>query len=241
MMEDKIINLKLSDFEKEGLYLIFPDSTRLELTKDNIEKTSENFWQDASKITPEMKKAIDFQKCYFCPRKNKEDICDSIRPVLPFLDKVDKYVSFDEVIAAYKSNQDGLLHIKKTTMQDALRYVSILSLLRYNMVLRKYWRYYYGVIPLMGGKEVACLIYINMYWQHKGSKEELDSVIAKFREEIRVSSENQVKRMNLVCKNDVLINAFVNTQIVSEFLAMDIEDAIVKSVNEFDKSYTHHF
>jgi hypothetical protein len=240
-VEDKITNLKLSDFEKEGLYLIFPDLTRLELTKENIEKTSETFWQDISKITPEMKKAINFQKCYFCPRKNQEDICDAIRPVLPFLDKIDKYVSFDEVIAVYRSDQGGLLHVKKTTMQRALQYVSLLSLLRYNMVLRQYWKYYYGVIPLMAGKEVACRIYINMYWQHKGNKEELDKVIAQFREELRVSSENQVKRMNLVCKNDVFMNAFVNTQVVSEFLVTNIEDAIAKSVGEFEKSYTHHF
>ena len=69
----------------------------------------------------------------------------------------------------------------------------------------------------------------------------MDKVIAQFREELRVSSENQVKRMNLVCKNDVFMNAFVNTQVVSEFLVMSIEDAITKSVGEFEKSYTHHF
>lgn len=240
-MEDKIIKLKVSDFKEEGLYLIFPDLTRLELTKKNIESVSEKFWQDTSKITPEMKKAIDFQKCYFCPRKNKEDICDSIRPILPFLEAIDNYLSFDRVIAAYKSNQDGLLHIKETDMQVALQYVSILSLLRYNMILRKYWKYYYGIIPLMTGSEVACRIYINIYWLHKGDKEEIDKIIAKFKEELSVSSKNQLKRMNLVCKNDVFMNAFVNTQVVSELLTMNIEDAIAKSIEGFEKSYTHHF
>ena len=84
-----------------------------------------------------MRKAIDFQKCYFCPHKNQEDICDSIRPMLPFLDVVDQYMSYDKVIAVYKGNEDRLVHVKETTMQDALKYVSILSLLRYNLVLRK--------------------------------------------------------------------------------------------------------
>jgi hypothetical protein len=240
-MDDKILNFKLNDFEKEGLYLIFPDLTRLDLTKENIEKTSESFWQDTSRITPRMKEAIDFQKCHFCPRKNKEDICDAIRPILPFLDSIDKYLSFDEVIAAYKSNQDGLLHVKKTTMQGALQYVSLLSLLRYNMVLRKYWKYYYGIIPLMTGQEVACRVYINMYWQHKGDMGELHKVIAQFSEELKVSSENQIKRMNLVCKNDVFMNSFVKTQTVTEFLAMDIEETIAKSIAGFEQSYTHHF
>jgi hypothetical protein len=134
-VEDRILDLKLSDFEKGGLYLLFPDSTRLELTKENIEKVTDRYWQDLTKIPQEKRKAIEFQKCYFCPHKNEEDICDSIRPMLPFLDIVDQYVSYDKVIAVYKGNEDHLVHVRATSMQDALKYVSILSLLRYNLVL----------------------------------------------------------------------------------------------------------
>jgi hypothetical protein len=155
MVEDTVVDLRLSDFEKEGLYLLFPDSTKLELTKENIEKVTESYWQDLIKIPEDKSKAIEFQKCYFCPHKDKEDICDSIRPVLPFLDIVDRFVSYDKVIAIYKRNEGKLVHVRATTMQDALKYVSILSLLRYNLVLQKYWRYYYGIIPIMSGREVA--------------------------------------------------------------------------------------
>ncbi len=161
-MEDIAINLKLNDFDDDGLYLFFPDQTQISFTKKDIEVVSEKFWQDTSKISPEMKKAIDFQKCYFCPRKNKEDICDAIRPVLPFLERIDKYLSFDQVTAVYKSAQDNLLHVKQATMQEALQYVSTLSLLRYNMILRKYWKYCYGVIPLMSGKSVVSRLYLKM-------------------------------------------------------------------------------
>ncbi|MBU1124565.1 MAG: hypothetical protein KKC84_00895 [Candidatus Omnitrophica bacterium] len=241
MGDAKVENIILDSFVDEGLYLLFSDSTRIELTKKNIENSSDAFWQDPSRITPAMKKAIDFQKCPFCPRKNKEDICDAIRPVLPFLDKIDKYLSFDEVTAVYKSSQDGMVHVKQTTMQKALQYVSILSLLRYNLILRRYWKYYYGAIPLMDGREVAAKVYINMYWYHKGNKEELDRTIAQFKEELTISSENQVKRMNLVCKNDVFMNAFVNTQVVSEFLTMDIEDTLKKTFENFEQSYMHHY
>jgi len=141
-MEDRIADLRLSDFEKEGLYLLFPDSTKLELTKENIEKVTDRYWQDLTKIPEDKRKAIKFQKCYFCPHKNNEDICDSIRPMLPFLDIVDRYVSYDKVMAVYKGTEEKLVHIRATTMQDALKYVSILSLLRYNLVLQKYWKYY---------------------------------------------------------------------------------------------------
>ena len=230
------MELRLNEFEKEGLYLLFPDSTRLELTKENIEQVTDRYWQDPTKIPQEMRKAVDFQKCYFCPHIDKENICDSIRPLLPFLDIVDKYVSFDEVIAVYKGNEDNLVHVKATTMQNALRYVSILSLLRYNLVLQKYWKYYYGIIPIMGGREVATRVYLNMYWFHKGNLEEMKAMIRRFGEELRVSSTNQVKRLNLVCKNDAFVNAFVNTQLVTQFL-IDIDDILTKSFSDFEKNF----
>src|SRR3972149_7464260 len=235
-MEDEILDLKLSDFEREGLYLLFPDSTKLELTKENIEKVTTSYWQDPAKIPEDMRKAIEFQKCYFCPHRDKEDICDSIRPMLPFLDIVDKYVSFDKVIAVYKGNENKLVHVRATTMQDALKYVSILSLLRYNLVLQKYWKYYYGIIPIMGGREVATRVYLNMFWLHKGNLEEIKEGIKRFGEELRVSSANQVRRLNLVCKNDAFVNAFVNTQLVTQFL-VNIEGILTKSFNDFEGSF----
>jgi hypothetical protein len=163
-------------------------------------------------------------------------MCDSIRPVLKFLDIVDKYISYDRVIAVYKSNEDKLVHIRATTMQDALKYVSILSLLRYNLVLQKYWKYYYGIIPIMSGREVATRVYLNMYWLHKGNPEEIKEIIKRFGEELKVSSTNQVRRLNLVCKNDAFLNAFVNTQLVTQFL-INMEDILTKSFNEFERSF----
>ena len=235
-MENETLSLRLSDFEKEGLYLLFPDSTKLELTKENIAKVTDSYWRDPTKIPEDKRKAVEFQKCYFCPHKNEEDICDSIRPMLPFLDIVDKYVSYDEVIAIYRGNEGRLVHVRATTMQDALRYVSILSLLRYNLVLQKYWKYYFGIIPIMSGREVATRVYLNMYWLHKGNLEEIKGMIKRFSEELRVSSTNQVKRLNLVCKNDAFMNAFVNTQLVTEFLIHE-EDLLAKSFDKFERSF----
>jgi hypothetical protein len=236
MMEDRILNFRVSDFDKEGLYLLFPDATRIELTKENIEKVTDRYWRDPTKIPEDKRKAIEFQKCYFCPHKDKEDICDSIRPILSFLDIVDQYVSYDKVIAVYKGDEEKLVHIRATTMQDALRYVSILSLLRYNLVLQKYWKYYDGIIPIMGGREVAARVYLNMYWLHKGNLGEIKEIVKRFSEELKVSSANQVRRLNLVCKNDAFLNAFVNTQLVTHFL-MNIEDILTKSFDDFERSF----
>jgi len=61
-------------------------------------------------------------------------------------------------------------------------------------------------------------------------------MIKRFGEELKVSSTNQVRRLNLVCKNDAFLNAFVNTQLVTQFL-INIEDILTKSFNEFERSF----
>jgi|GEM_PF-3161672 len=61
-------------------------------------------------------------------------------------------------------------------------------------------------------------------------------IIKRFGEKLKVSSANQVRRLNLVCKNDAFLNAFVNTQLVTQFL-INIEDILTKSFNEFERSF----
>ena len=78
--------------------------------------------------------------------------------------------------------------------------------------------------------------YLNMYWLHKGNLGEIKEIIKRFGEELKVSSTNQVRRLNLVCKNDAFLNAFVNTQLVTQFL-INIEDILTKSFNEFERSF----
>jgi hypothetical protein len=102
------------------------------------------------------------------------------------------------------------------------------------LVLQKYWKYYYGIIPIMSGKEVASRVYLNMYWLHKGNLEEIKEMNKRFGEELRVSSANQVKRLNLVCKNDAFMNAFVNTELVTQILK-SMENILAKSFIEFER------
>ncbi len=233
-MYDQFTNIDSSDFKSNGLYLIFPNKTCLDFSRENIEKETEKFWNDPSRITPQIKKAVDFQKCYFCPHKEQKDICDAIRPVLPFLEDVDKYLSFDKVTAVFKGKGE-VLHVVNTDMQQALKYVSILSLVYYHALGGKYWKYYYGIIPIMRPKEIAGRIFLNMYYMHKGDKEEITDLIEEFREQMRVASQNQVKRIGLISKNDAFLNAFVSSQVVTEILSFKIEEMLEKSISEFSK------
>lgn len=234
MDEGIITNLILSDYKEKGLYLLFKDSTRLILTKSNIEKTAAEYWSNPSKIPQAVKQTVEFQRCSFCPLKNRDDFCDALRPILPFLDVVDKYVSIDEVTAIYKGEEKELLRVSYTTMQEALKYLSILSLPQYCQIGRKYWKYFYGAIPLMNPKEIAGRGYLNAYWLHDGNRDKIINTFETFREDITATSQNQVKRLSLICKNDAFLNAFVNTQVITEFLNMDIEKITKESFEKFE-------
>jgi len=231
------MNLKFDDFEKPGLYLIFSDQSKLPLTKENIELTAKTYWNDSAKIPPEIRKATEFQRCHFCPLKRTEDICDAIRPTIPFLGIVDQYVSFDKVTAVFREDRKDILHISSTTMQQALKYVSLLSLLHYCRKGRTYWRYFWGINPLTSGQEIASRLYLNLTFLHKGNGEEINRVISKFKEEMKITSKNQVARINLICKNDAFSNSFVNTQIITQILSMDPDKALEAAFKNFEETY----
>jgi len=229
------MNLSLDDFKDEGLYLIFPDLSRIVLTRNNIQKITKEYWESPEKIPPQVKKAIEFQRCPFCPLKEQKDFCDALRPIVPFLEVIDKYVSFDKITAVYKGEDKNLYHIADTAMQDALKFISIMSLMLYCQIGRKYWKYYFGIMPLMGGQEMARRLYLNIYWLNKGDMEAVKKTITVFGEQIRITSGNQVKRMSLICKNDAFMNAFVNTQITTVFLSLDMGKSLDKAYEEFEK------
>ncbi|NQT89984.1 MAG: hypothetical protein HQ558_01875 [Candidatus Omnitrophica bacterium] len=231
-----MINLNLDEYQQEGLYLILPDSSRLMLTKEVIEETFGKWRKDSAKIPLRVQEAAEFQRCQICPLRSKGGVCDAIRPIFPFLEIVDKYVSFDKVTAIFKGESKGIVHVSDSTMQEALKHVSILSLIHYCQNGRKYRKYFFGIIPLMSPKEVASRIYLNIYWLHKGRKEEIEKVVTRFSEEIRQTSRNQVKRLNMICKNDAFMNAFVATQVATEFLSMDMNSVLEQSFASIESS-----
>jgi hypothetical protein len=184
-MSGKTVDLKLDDFAERGLYLLFPDAARLEITASRVKEATKNYWADETKITPQMRKTVDFQRCDFCPRLKDGGICDAIRPVLPFLATLDKYVSFDEVTAVYKGYRADLLRFSETNMQNALVYLSTLSLIHYCQVAVQYRKYFYGVNPLMNAKQSSARIYLNIFWDKGGDCSQVNALYYRLRRKIR--------------------------------------------------------
>jgi hypothetical protein len=228
--EKEAVNLRLDDYEQEGLYIIPEDSSPLALTRNNIEQTAKKFWEEPGKIDSKVKAAAEFQRCDFCPLRKTGGLCDAIRPTFPFLGALDKYLSYDKVTAIYKEDKGGL-YVHRTTMQKALRYLSTLSLVYYCQVTRKYWKHFWGIMPLMEAQEIAARLYLNFLYLNKASKRAANKSISKFKEEITITSRNQVKRMNRVCENDAFMNAFVNTQIITDILSFDVSKLVDEGFN----------
>ena len=234
--KERAKNVRLIDYELPGLHLTLKDSREIAFTVDHIEKVTTEYWENPDKIPTSVKEAVAFQRCPFCPLKEKEDFCDALRPVLPLLEAVDNYCSYDEAAAVYRGEDEELCHLSFTTMQRALRYISNLSLMGYCQVGRKYWKYFTGIVPVMGSEEILNRIYLNMYWIHKGDKDSVDQVISKLNSEITITTRNQVERLRLICKNDAFMNAFVLTHMITEELNEYKDEKLMEQMELFEKN-----
>jgi len=110
-----------------------------------------------------------------------------------------------------------------------------MSLMRYCQIGRQYWKYYFGIEPLTGGQEIAKMMYLNAFFLYNGNMEVVKKAIATFCEQTQITSSNQVKRLNLICKHDAFINSFVNTQVATMFLSVDMENVLSKAFDEHEK------
>lgn len=229
-------DLQLGNFGEEGLYLIFPDGNRISITQNNIRSYFQKIWHDNSVFPPYIKAATELEFCEHCPGKySGEEFCVAIRPILPFLDEVDKYLSYDKVTAVLKTDHPSIISITHTDLQNALRYVSLLSLMQYCETNRKFWSYYLGVSPLSNQEQAMSQIYLNIFWLNNGDKGKTREAIDVFRNEIRISNECLVRRLRLLCKKDAFLNAYVNTQMSTELLSMDIDNILATAFEIHNK------
>ena len=169
---------------------------------------------------------MEFQRCEFCPLKKTGGLCNAIRPLLPIIEEIDKYVSYDEVVAIYRDEKE--VHICNTTMQQALKYVSIMGMIQYCQYGQKYKKCFWNIIPISAAEKVAMKIFLNIFWLESGEKREVEKTIEEFREKLDAIVKNQMARLRLVCKQDALLNAFYNTSIIPVFLEMNIEETMQK-------------
>ena len=220
----EILNLKLDEFDKQGLYLIFPDSTRVDLVTENIEHMAERYWSDPSKISPEIKKAAEFQPCKHCPNYGKDVLCKALTPLLPYIDSLDKYMSYANVTAVFRGKDSQLLHVSQTTLQRALCFLPILSMIFYCEMSERYSKYFTDIMPLMDIRSISSRIYSNIYIKNKGDQAAISSIITQLKSEVTESTHCLLKRLRMICKRDAFANAFVHTHLIFDCLDSNKKD-----------------
>jgi hypothetical protein len=214
--------LDISSFREPGLYLLFPDGVRIDLTRSEIESRTRAMLDDPGVIPPHVRAAADYQACDVCPERESAEICHAILTTLPFSEEIDRYMSYDNVVAVYHDETSDTVLVRETTMQEALKHITILSLMYYCEVGRKYYPYFDNVNPLMPTKHLANAVFVNMYVDCRGNMQRLEEILQAMREELLLTVKCQVKRLQLISSNDAFVNAFVSTHATTDLMLMQV-------------------
>jgi hypothetical protein len=215
-----------SDFPEPGLYLLFPDGERFDLTRRHIEEITGVYLSDARLIPASVKAAADYTPCTICPERHTARICHAIMPVLPFIQRFESFMSCDSVTAVYREDAQSSLVVAETSMQKALQFITILSLTKYCEVGRCFAPYFKGINPLMPVDLIAEQVFGNMYLHLRGDLAALEEQVSLMQEQTFVITSCQIKRLQLISRSDVLANAFANTHSVALLIFLTIKDRI---------------
>ena len=212
------MEIRTEDFAEPGLYLLLQGGKKIVLTEEKVRSFAQVFGSNLSEVPAEVREAVDFQACSVCPEKDRLTFCHALPATLAFFAELDEFNSYDSVSAVYRGLGRNLVCALETTMQEALQYVAMLSLLFYCEIGAKYWKFFQGIHPLMEPSEMVDRIHLNLYRACKGDEERIERVLQTFADEIACTCQCQVKRLRLICKHDALLNAFAGTHALIECL-----------------------
>ncbi|MBU1726247.1 MAG: hypothetical protein KJ880_01260 [Candidatus Omnitrophica bacterium] len=219
------MEIKTDAYKREGMYLHLADGDFFDFSRENIQKLADEYWNDPSKLPPRVRENEYFKTCTVCPYKGQDVFCSAMKPLLPFLDKMEKFSSFDRVTAVYVRHE-GLIHVAETAMQDALQYVTNMSIFEYCENAKQFRLYFRSVMPFMGLNEAAAITFLNIYWLNAGDREKVNSAARKMVSDITQTTSSCVKRLNLMCDSDAFMNAYVKTQIFAQVLTLNMNSVL---------------
>ena len=216
----------LERYEEPGLYLLFDDGSELTLTAKEIKATAKRFLADPELLTPDMRRAAHYSPCEICPEKHSAKICHAILPYLPFIESTEHYLSHESVVAAWRAPGDEPLSLMRTDLQQALKYVAMLSLMSYCETGRQYEAYFREVNPLLPPEQIAEAVFRRLHVATAGNLTEMRQVVKRMALELLTTSRCQTRRIALISSSDAFLNAFVNVQTATELLLLDIQSQL---------------
>ena len=225
----------LSDKTQKGLYIFLPDDSEISITREFIEEFAQNFLNNPSFVQAELKQMADYQNCHICPLQSVEgSFCRALQPVLPLIERLDQFQSFDPVMIVHKGHRPDMLLVAHTSLQRALSHITTLSLMYYCETGRKHWKYFFGASPMMPLARLASRIYLNIYFDCKGKEEDIDKKLDKFIDEIKCIGDCIIKRLRLFCQSDPLLNAFASVRNLAEYLNVCRNEVLLEELEEFE-------
>lgn len=230
------MGLSSGDFEKTGLYLLLPNGERIVLTREKIEAFAHTFESNLDQIPDRIRNAVAFGPCPVCPEKCTAAYCHALPPTLAFIEELEGFKSYDKVDVIYRGNGQALVWAPAKSMQEALQFVAILSLMFYCEVGRKYRKFFMGTHPLQSLQEMTTRIHLNVFWDCGGDTQKIGELLEEFAKEINCTCRCQVQRLRLVCKSDALMGAFINALNQIELLALCKGALLEESFDDFLKN-----
>lgn len=218
--------------KQEGMYLYTVDGMLLNLSKERVLRLTQEYWNDPAKLPLHIRQNAAFKACPVCPFKDGDVFCSTLKPLLPFLEDMERFNSYDKVTAIYVK-KEGLAYVKETTMQDALQYVTNMSVFEYCEGAKQYHKYFRGIEPFMDVNESRSRLFLNIYWLCNGDRVKARQAIDEMRQVITIISKNAVARLNIMCKSDAFSNAYVKAHnVVAVLPIIDIDVTLAKYFTE---------
>jgi hypothetical protein len=130
------------------------------------------------------------------------------------------------VTAVYREAESGVLHVQVTTLQLALNFLTMLSLLEYCEQGKQFAEYFEDVNPLMPPEQIARQVFRNLYLKQAGDVDVIRRLVDQMHGNFYTTTHCQIKRIQLICKNDALQNAFVNLHTVAGWLTVNLQEQL---------------
>jgi len=217
-----IVDIAIEKCRKDGMYLFFPDGTMMDLSRERVIALGDVYWNDPQKLAADIRDHDDFKTCSVCPNRGKKVLCSAMKPLLPFLEEMERFTSCDIVGVVYV--RQGKVQIwPEVAIQYALQYVTDMALFDYCEDAKVYRAYFRGIDPLMPAQDAACRIFLNMFWLEGGDREKVTQKIDEMSETILIMTQSCVKRLNVMCRSDAFMNAYVNSEAIFSGLSSAIK------------------
>jgi hypothetical protein len=216
--------ITIADDAPDGISLHLEDGRVLHFTRTLIAETSRKWLSDPALLPSEMQSATAFRPCSVCPAADTARICHALGPSMAFFDRIDEFDSFTPVTVVLRETDPQTTLVKKTTMQRALQYITLLSVMEYCESGAEYQSYFVGLNPLMEPEEFADGLFKTIFCEMKGDLDRVRLILTRLINQIRITSHCQIKRTRLVYQRDALVNAYIATAAIADFLSFRFAD-----------------